>query len=253
MMPVPQALERRYSLRRRAVELIGALEAVAADDVAGRDVLLAELVAVAQDAAGEAEEARRNGLDPMTLRVLSRHAPAGQTLLQIAPLGSFSYSALKTYGTCPLQYAFQRVYRIPGDETKGYFEFGTAVHSAFETFAIARRDARAAGAPDPGFEVLKSEFDKLWEPTHYDDAQQAEDYLARSEPALRRFYDRELASPSQAIAFEQEFEFALDAGEGADPVATSTVSTACRTAASRSSTTRRAAGSPRARSTQTTS
>lgn len=218
LMPVPQAMERRYALRRRAVELIGALEAVGADDHAGRDVLLAELVTVAQDAAGEAEEARRNGLDPVTLRVLSRHAPAGQTLLQIAPLGSFSYSAFRTYGTCPLQYAFRRVYRIPGDETKSYFEFGTAVHSAFEIFATARRDARAGGATDPGFEVLKSEFDKLWQPTHYADAQQADHYLARSEPALRRFYERELASASQAIAFEQGFEFTLDAGDGADPV-----------------------------------
>jgi RecB family exonuclease len=154
----------------------------------------------------------------MTLRVLSRHAPAGQTLLQIAPLGWFSYSAFRTYGTCPLQYAFQRVYRIPGDETKSYLEFGTAVHSAFETFAIARRDARAGKASEPGIELLKSEFDKVWQPTHDDDAQQAEHYLARSEPALRRFYDRELASASTAIAFEQGFEFVLDAGEDAEPV-----------------------------------
>nr|MBA2569774.1 PD-(D/E)XK nuclease family protein [Chloroflexota bacterium] len=219
LMPVPQAFERRYALRRRAVEIIGALEALGEVDAEARAALIDELVTVATDAAGEAEEARRNGLDPMTLRVLSRHAPAGQTLLQIAPLGgSFSHSAFQRYLTCPLQYAFEYVYRIPGDETKGHFEFGTAVHSAFEAFAIARRDARAAGALDPGFEVLKSEFDALWQPRAYGDAQQAEHYLTRSEPALRRFYDRELASTAQAIALEQEFEFALDAGEGAEPV-----------------------------------
>lgn len=215
LMPVPQAFERRYSFRRRAVEIIGALEALGEEDADGRSALLDELVTVGTDAAGLAEEARRNGLDPMTLRVLSRHAPAGQTLLEIAPLGgSFSYSAFRTYLTCPLQYAFQRVYRIPSDETKTYFEFGSTVHSAFEAFAIARRDARAAGLPDPGYEVLRSEFDALWQPTQYGDVQQAEHYLTRSEPALRRFYDRELASLSEAVAFEQEFEFALDAGDG---------------------------------------
>jgi RecB family exonuclease len=201
------------------VEIIGALEALGEGDVGGRAALLDELVAVANDAAGQADEARRNGLHPMTLRVLSRHAPAGQTLLQVAPLdGPFSHSAFRAYQTCPLQYAFERVYQIPGDETKSHFEFGTAVHSAFEKFAIARRDARAAGGPDPGFDLLKSEFDAVWQPTAYGDAQQAEHYLNRSEPALRRFYERELASTAQAIAFEQGFEFALDAGEGIAPV-----------------------------------
>ncbi|MBA2570362.1 MAG: PD-(D/E)XK nuclease family protein, partial [Chloroflexi bacterium] len=97
--------------------------------------------------------------------------------------GCRPHSSFQRYLTCPLQYAFQYVYRILGDETKGHFEFGTAVHSAFEAFAIARRDARAAGAPDPGYEVLKSGFDALWQPTAYGDAQQAEHYLTRSEPA----------------------------------------------------------------------
>ena len=218
LMPVPQAFERRYALRRRAVEIIGALEALAEGDPVGRSTLLAELVTVATDAAGQAKGSRRNGLDPVTLRVLSKHAPAGQTLLQIAPVGGFSHSAFQTYLTCPLKYAFQRVYRIPGDETKPFFEFGSAVHKAFEVYAVARREARAAGLPDPGFDVLKTEFDAVWRPTAYGDAQQAGHYEARAEPALRRFYDRELASTSQSIAFEQPFEFALDAGEGQEPV-----------------------------------
>lgn len=58
----------------------------------------------------------------------------------------------------------------------------------------------------------------MWQPTAYGDAQQAEHYLTCSEPALRRFYDRELASLSQAVAFEQDFQFALDASDGAEPL-----------------------------------
>jgi len=196
------------------VEIIGALEQLTTGDEAGRAALLTELVMVATDAAGQAEEARRNGLDPMTLRVLSRHAPAGRTLLQIAPAPeTFSHSQFRAYRTCPLSYAFERIYRIPNEEPKGFFEFGTAVHSAFEAFSVARRDAAAAGASLPGFEFLRAEFDAVWQPLAVGDAQQAEHYRTRSEPALRRFFDRELASLAKAVAFEQEFMIELPMGE----------------------------------------
>ncbi|MDQ3938167.1 MAG: ATP-dependent helicase, partial [Chloroflexota bacterium] len=120
LMPLPQAHERRFALRRRAVEIIGLLEGLASSDHAERSALTDELVAVAQEAAGIAEEARRNGIDPLTLTVLARHAPAGRTLLELAPLPTtFSHSQLGTYLECPLRYAFQKVYRIPVAETPG--------------------------------------------------------------------------------------------------------------------------------------
>ncbi len=219
LMPVPAPFERRYALRRRAVEIIGALEQLLPGDEAGRAALLTELVTVASQAAGQAEEARRNGLDPMTLRVLSQHAPAGRTLLQMAPAPeTFSHSQFRAYLGCPLSYAFERIYRIPNEETKGFFEFGSAVHAAFEAFSVARWDAAAAGAPAPGFALLRAEFDAVWQPLAVGDVQQAEHFRARSEPALRRFFDRELASLAQAVAFEQEFLLELPMGGGEEPL-----------------------------------
>ena len=210
LMPVPQAHERRFALRRRAVELIGALEALSADDTESRSLLTSELVAVAEEAAGHADEARRNGLDPVTLTVLSRHAPAGRTLLELAPLPTtFSHSQLRTYSECPLRYAFERVYRIPVAQTPGYFEFGGAIHAAFEGYTRARRDAQAAGAPVPGYETLRAEFDRVWAPRRYADAQAAEHYRTRAEPALRRFFDREIASLARAVDFEVPFTLEL--------------------------------------------
>ncbi len=174
---------------------------------------------VARQAAGEASEARQAGIDPATLRVVSRHAPAGQVLIRLAPLErAFSHSSLSTYEKCPLMYAFGRVYRIPSEETKGYFEFGSAVHHAFEEFAIARRDAVAAGEAPPGFDMLKASFDEVWQPRHYEDEQVARSFRERGEPALRRFYDRELLRPSTIVALEQFFEFTLDAEEGEEPI-----------------------------------
>jgi RecB family exonuclease len=218
-MPVPLAHEKRFLLRRRAVEIMSMLEGLAADDHEGRSSLTTELVAVAEAAAGAADEARLNGLDPLTLNVLSRHAPAGRTLLELTSLPqTFSHSQLRMYSECPLQYAFQKVYRIPVAETPGYFEFGSVIHRAFEAYARDRRDAVAAGLPPPGYEALKQAFDASWQPRNFADAQAAEHYARRAEPALRRFYEREIANLAEAVAFEAGFTLQLPGEETEAPV-----------------------------------
>jgi RecB family exonuclease len=219
LMPVPLAHERRFALRRRAVEIVGMLEGLAADDHAGRAQLTAELVEVAEDAAGAADVARLNGLDPLTLDVVSHHAPAGEALLQVAALPpSFSHSQLRTYGDCPLQYAFQRVYRIPVADTPGYFEFGHVIHQAFEVYARKRRDAVAAGLPAPGYETLRGAFDEAWQPRNFADEHAARHYSERAEPALKRFYDREVANLAQAVGFEVGFTLQIRAGDDEPPI-----------------------------------
>jgi DNA helicase-2/ATP-dependent DNA helicase PcrA len=219
LMPVPEAFERRHSLRRRAVEIIGALEAIGGADPEAAAALTAELVTVASDAAGLASADRTAGLDPVTLRVVSRHSPAGSSLLEVASLPKrFSHSQFRAYLECPLGYALANVYRVPTDERKGYFEFGSAIHGAFETFTIARREARAAGLPDPGFEALESAFGNTFKPTAFADRESAAHYRDRSGPALRRFFERELASASEALLFETGFMLELDPGEGGEPV-----------------------------------
>ena len=213
LMPVPLAHERRFALRRRAVEIMGMLEGLAPDDHAGRAALTAELVGVAETAAGAAQEARTNGLDPLTMNVLSHHAPAGKTLLELTSLPqTFSHSQLRMYGECPLQYAFQKVYRIPVSETPGYFEFGHVIHRAFEVYARNRRDEVAAGREAPGYDELKKAFDAAWQPRNFADAQAADHYANRAEPALRRFYDREVANLAQAVDFEAGFTLELPSG-----------------------------------------
>ena len=219
LMPVPTAFERRYGLRRRAVELIGMLEQLDPADEAGRAAVLHELVTVATDAAGAAAEERRRGIDPLTMRVIARHAPAGEALLSIAPLPSaFSHSQFRTYGECGLRYAFERIYRIPTAETKGFFEFGTLVHATFEDFVKRRREAHAAGEPEPTFEDLRAAFDARWTPETYADAQEAQHFQRRSGHLLERFYARELASLSEAIGIEQGFTLELDPPDGGAPI-----------------------------------
>ena len=219
LMPLPDGFRRRFALRRRAVEIIGALEELDPLDHHARSALTTELVAVASDAAGLAEETRRDGLDPLTISAVAGHSQAGRTLLEVASLPpSFSHSQFYAYAECPLRYAFERVYRIPTEGAKSYFEFGTAIHQAFEAFVRARRDALAAGGPAPDYAALREAFDRVWVPTNYPDAQAAEHYQTRVEPALRRFYEREVANLGEAVDVEAGFNFALEPGDGSPPV-----------------------------------
>ena len=195
------------------------LEGLAPDNHEGRSALTAELVEVAQAAAGAAAQARLEGLDPLTMNVLARHAPAGRALLEMTSLPqTFSHSQLRLYSECPLKYAFDKVYRIPVSERPGYFEFGAVIHRAFEVYARDRRDAVAAGLPVPGYEALKQAFDAAWQPRNFADAQAAEHYSKRAEPALRRFFEREVASLSEAVAFEAGFTLELAGDPGEAPV-----------------------------------
>ncbi len=219
LLPIPTEFERRFQVRRRAVELIGALEVLGPDDAAGRDGLLAELIALAETAAGEGPEACRTGRDPVSLTVLGGHSPAGAGLLELVPLPpTFSHSQFRSYGECPLRYAFERVYQIPVDDTKSHFAFGHVMHAAFEAYTIARRTARALGQPDPSFEVLDGAYRAQMAATEFPDRQSREHYEGKADLQLRRFFDRERASASEALLFEVGFLLTLDPRDGSAPV-----------------------------------
>jgi superfamily I DNA/RNA helicase/RecB family exonuclease len=219
LMPIPSEFERRFALRRRAVELIGALEALPPDDAGGRDTLIRDLVTVAEIAAGEGSRERLEGREPVTLRVLGAHAPAGAGLLDLVPLPpTFSHSQFRTYGDCALRYAFERVFQIPVDDAKSYFAFGHVMHKAFEAYTVARRTARALGRPDPGYAVLDAAYRAALAGEAFPDRQSQQHYESKADLQLQRFFEREQASRSEAILFETGFLLMLDPADGSAPV-----------------------------------
>jgi superfamily I DNA/RNA helicase/RecB family exonuclease len=218
-MPVPEPFERRYALRRQAIELMGTLEQLDPDDARARDAVIAELVEIATNAAGAANEDRRNGIDPLTLRVLAMHSPAGEELLRLVSLPSkFSHSQFYVYKRCHLQYAFEKLYKIPSIERKGYFTFGSTMHSAFEDFVKEARAAKAAGEEPQTFEQLQKAFDEHFDPKAFGDTTEVGNYRRRSDDALKSFYERELKSKSEAVGLERYFVLELDAPDGSEPI-----------------------------------
>ncbi len=223
VMPLPSARERRLALRLRASELVGLMEATSATDpeaLTARDDLAVELTTLARSAATTADDARAQGLDPLTFHAIALDSGAGANLLQVAPLPrTHSYSSLSVYDTCSLQYAFKYVYRMPPrDDPVAAFAFGTTAHEAFEAFTKDRRERTARGEPPPTREDLEREFRARWTPSDFGDKTTEEGYQRRVATLLDNFWTGEVSSLSEALHEEEKFELILEPGDGSAPV-----------------------------------
>ncbi len=223
VMPLPSARERRLALRLRASELVGLMEATSTTDPeapAARDDLATELTTLARSAATTADQARAQGLDPLTFHAIALDSGAGANLLQVAPLPrTHSYSSLSVYDTCSLQYAFKYVYRMPPrEEPVAAFAFGTTAHEAFEAFTKDRRERTARGEPPPTREDLESAFRARWTPADFGDKTTEEGYQRRVATLLDNFWTGEVSSLSEALHEEIDFELTLEPHDGSAPV-----------------------------------
>ena len=223
VMPLPTARERRLVIRLRAAELVGLLEATAADDPEApeaRAAYAARLADLGRSAAMSADEARAAGLDPFTFRSIALDTGAGANLLAVAPLPpTFSYTALEAYEKCPLKYAFKYVYRMPQpDRPSGALTFGSTAHEAFEAFTKERRDRAARGEPPPTREDLERLFRDRWVPARFGDKATEESFGRKVDNLLGNFWTGELAGVGEAVAEELPFTLVLDPGDGSEPV-----------------------------------
>ncbi len=217
--PAPSRRERRLSLRLRANELLDLVEGIDPGDPeagAARASLGHELAGLAASAARSADATRAQGLDPLTLRVLTARPGAGVGLFSvIAPPDWFSYSAFDAYERCPAAYAFRYLYRFPSAQAVGAFTFGTTAHAAFESFTKARRERLAQGEPPPTREDLARFFEAAWEPTGFPDAVTEAGFRRRAASLLDTFWQGELSTRGEVLAEEVHFELPLELPDGA--------------------------------------
>ncbi len=223
VLPLPSSRERRLALRLRASELVGLVEATAADDPEAREARAAferQLAEVGRAAAMSADEARAAGLDPLTFRTVALDTVAGASLLAVAPVPDhFSYSSLSTYEACPLRYALAYVYRIPEPARPvGALAFGSTAHAAFEAFTRERRERAARGEAPPTREDLGSLFAAQWQPGGLRRRHAEAGYKRRIDTMLDSFYAGELATAGEALREEEPFELVLVPDDGGAPV-----------------------------------
>ncbi len=136
----------------------------------------------------------------------------------------FSFTQLAAFRSCPLQYKFAHIYRIP---ILGSFHksFGNSIHHAFkqilelhlERGRAVQADLFSAATPDApakeGFRVTEDEalriFEENWIDEWYPDRARHDEYKQEGKEAVRRAVKGWLENPPPIAFIEQPFDWRL--------------------------------------------
>ena len=140
-------------------------------------------------------------------RLLFEPAASRAPPAEVKPVRDYlSFSAIRTYQTCPLRYFFRYIAGLPEESVSASLVFGSAIHRAIEHHY---RQQMIGGAA-PGVDELLTHYQAEWQerdakPVRFgreDDADALTDLAARM---LTAFRESELAKPSGTIlAIEEE-------------------------------------------------
>jgi DNA helicase II / ATP-dependent DNA helicase PcrA len=111
---------------------------------------------------------------------------------------TFSFSALKSFETCPLQYKYQYYLKLPTPGSP-YFSFGQTIHKVFELYLKdyqlkknqSQQDlfAKTASLAElGGLKFLEDLYERSWMDEWYESKKQKEDYKKRGKQILKDFY-----------------------------------------------------------------
>lgn len=141
----------------------------------------------------------------------------------------FSFTQLAAFRTCPLQYKFAFLLKIPVFG-KALFSFGKTIHLTLQRFVeqIIERGSRAqaglfgnekrgyidSGAISyPSYEDLLALYEKSWHDDWFINARQKEEYRARGKELLKTFYDDLTQTLPRPYAVEQDFVMKIGEGD----------------------------------------
>jgi DNA helicase-2/ATP-dependent DNA helicase PcrA len=131
----------------------------------------------------------------------------------------FSFSAIKAFENCPLQYKYQYYLKLPSPGS-AYFSFGQTIHKAFELYLKeyrARKNqsqqdlfSKKAGVVLPGdFKLLEDLYEQNWVDEWYRDKKQKEEYRKKGKQLLKYFYGHCQNHPPDPKYLEQSFYLPL--------------------------------------------
>ncbi len=128
----------------------------------------------------------------------------------------FSFSQLAAFSTCPLQYKFAFVLKIPAPEDKPSLIFGRVMHSVLYDFLLPLVSAQKAFQDSlfGGEKVVLQEerlfeiFKDRWQEDGYSSKSDREKYLAKGREALHAFWRHWQEIGAREILFlEKKFSF----------------------------------------------
>ncbi|MFH0779569.1 MAG: UvrD-helicase domain-containing protein [Parcubacteria group bacterium] len=134
---------------------------------------------------------------------------------------SFSFSQMRTYENCPLQYKFANILKI---QTFGgpQLTFGSVIHAALQKFLEQCSLAQSNVQPDlfvakeqkPNIEILSLEnlykiYDECWSDDWYENKAQKEDYYKKGKEHLKNFHQTFRETMPAVKFLEQTFHMKI--------------------------------------------
>ncbi len=130
----------------------------------------------------------------------------------------FSFTQLAAYDSCPLQYKFAHVLKIPVFG-RPQFSFGKTMHSTLEKFMAEYAKRRgtvqpslfgsapaAAGTLPVSREELVKMYEESWQDDWYPDRPTKDKYRQKGREILTLFYDQLAAEPAEPLLLEKDFK-----------------------------------------------
>lgn len=170
-----------------------------------------------------AKNARRKAADAVPFHPTSSNpAQSREAPRENLPLPKrFSFTQLKAFESCPLQYKFAHILRIPV-RGRGTFSFGRTIHETLAAFyqeLILRAQARqsdlfggASAASAPTKDHLMALYEKNWIDDWYAGAAEKEEYRKKGRRLLEEFFDANCRAEMK-IPLHIEQDFNLKVGD----------------------------------------
>jgi DNA helicase-2/ATP-dependent DNA helicase PcrA len=120
--------------------------------------------------------------------------------IDYTPPKHYSYTQLTAFASCPYQYRFAHILKIPR-QGKGVFSFGRTMHSTLQKLfelvvekkGFGQQDLFAEsknGSENVSWEEVMRIYEESWLDDWYNDADEKEKYRAKGEAILKTFYTK---------------------------------------------------------------
>jgi DNA helicase II / ATP-dependent DNA helicase PcrA len=129
--------------------------------------------------------------------------PTAQKITDFAP-STLNYSQIDSYLTCPLQYKYGYVLKIPTAENPA-LSFGNSIHNSLRDYYYKLTFEKQATLED----LLKI-YEKDWQPFGYLDEQHREFQFEQGKKLLTRYFEKNKDDKTKHLAFEKTFTLKID-------------------------------------------
>ncbi len=118
-------------------------------------------------------------------------------------LYTFSYSQIETYNSCPLQYKYQYILRLP-TQTTAPLAFGNTIHKTLQRFYQEFEHNKKVG-----IEKLLEIYQESWIPIGYQSAHHEKKQKALGEEMLKNYFSKFHNQNLKTTALERNFKIKL--------------------------------------------